>query len=581
MAVWKHKPIYESVARRLSAEIGVSLPIARLLIRRGYGKREKALRFLNPQPVHLLDPTLMRDMDRAVKRMEWACSRKEKIFIFGDYDVDGITSITLLVALLDSLGLHYRIYQPNRLKEGYGLTRAGVEMALDFGADLLFSLDCGTEAGDAIEYARSRGLDVIVIDHHKQKDGLPPANAILNPNRGDCSYPFKELAAVGVVFKFLHAGVSTWQARLDWERLYQIAALGTVADVVPLIEENRVVTKIGLYFLEQRPDPALAELLRVAGVAPGRLDSGHLSFQIAPRLNAAGRMGCPETGRRLLLSKDKEEINDLAQQLDRLNSRRRLLQSKIYEQSLAMIEANPGKYLRNVIVVAGDGWNKGIVGIVAAKIQERYYRPTVVIALDGKEGTGSARSIPGFDIFSAIKQCSSFLSRFGGHSAAAGLSLDRERIDEFRDRFNLVAEGILGKDGLRPELEIDTELQISEVNFKLIKELNRFEPFGAGNRRPVFLSSMIPVIGTPMIMGKKKNHLKIQVHTPDNIRECVGWNMAHRVNELKTEHLDLAYHLKSDKWNGSHRIQIVLKDFRLPKKEIDENNRLSCSSGRI
>ncbi|MEA1926710.1 MAG: single-stranded-DNA-specific exonuclease RecJ, partial [Candidatus Auribacterota bacterium] len=415
MAIWKQEYIDEETARRLSGEVGVSLPVARLLLKRGYGELEAARRFLNPQPVHLRDPFLMADMDKAVERMGKAISAQEKIFVFADYDVDGVTSITLLVALLDEVGIEYRVHQPNRLQEGYGLSRAGVDLALDFGADLLFSLDCGTEAGEAIEYARSRGLDVVVIDHHKQKGSLPPAYAVINPSRDDCSYPFKGLAAAGVVFKFLQAGYSTWKVRLDWERLYQIAALGTVADVVPLIDENRVLAKVGMYFMGRKPDSALGALLRVAGVETGSLNAGHLSFQLAPRLNAAGRMGSPELGRRLLLSKDPSEMKELAGKLDSLNSRRRSLQADILEESVAMIEADPGKYLGNVIVVAGKGWNKGIVGIVAAKIQEKYYRPTVVIALEGEKGTGSARSIPGFDLFSAISRCASLLSRFGGH----------------------------------------------------------------------------------------------------------------------------------------------------------------------
>ena len=562
MAIWREESIDEITARRLSGEVGVLLPVARLLLKRGYGESEAARRFLNPQPVHLLDPFLMLDMEKAVERMGRAISGKEKIFVFGDYDVDGVTSITLLCALLDCVGADYRLHQPNRLKEGYGLSREGVEMALDFGADLLFSLDCGTEAGAAIEYAKSRGLDVIVIDHHKQKDELPPAYAVLNPNRNDCPYPFKGLAAAGVVFKFLHAGFSRWKVRLDWERLYQIAALGTVADVAPLVDENRVITKVGLYFLGRNPDPSLGGLLRVAGIEPGNLNAGHLSFQLAPRLNAAGRMGSPEIGRGLLLSKDPVEIRELAEKLDRMNYQRRSIQAEIYDQSMAMIDSDRAKYLRNVIVVAGEGWNKGIVGIVAAKIQERYYRPTVVIALDGDDGSGSARSIPGFDLFSAISRSSSLLSRFGGHRAAAGLSIDRGRIDDFRDEFDRVAGEMLGGDDLVPKLKIDAELSISEVGLSLIDELESLEPFGMGNRRPIFSSSEISISGAPVVMGKKKDHLKIRVGRDGDTRECVGWGMAHRIEELSAEMIDVAYQLKADEWRERRRVQMVLKDFR-------------------
>jgi len=562
MAIWKEQSIDEAAARRLSGEVGVSLPTARLLLQRGYGEPESARRFLNPQPADLLDPYLMMDMERAVERMKRAISEKEKIFVFGDYDVDGVTSITLLIALLDEVGAEYRLHQPNRLKEGYGLSRAGVDRALEFGADLLFSLDCGTEAVEPIEYAKSRGLDVIVIDHHKQKDELPPAYAVLNPNRKDCPYPFKGLAAAGVVFKFLQAGFSRWQVRLDWERLYQIAALGTVADVAPLIGENRILTRVGLYFMDRKPDPALGALLRVARVEPGKLKASHLSFQLAPRLNAAGRMGSPEIGRKLLLSRDPAEIRGLAEKLDRLNYQRRSLQSDIYDESTALIEADPEKYLRHVIVVAGEGWNKGIVGIVAAKIQERYYRPTVVIALEGEEGSGSARSIPGFDLFSAISRCDSILSRFGGHKAAAGLSLDRGRIDEFRERFDRVAEEMLGEDDLIPRIRIDAGLSLTEAGLPLIDELDLLEPFGMGNRRPVFFSTALPLAGRPVVMGKKKNHLKLRVGEAGDTRECVGWDMARRIEELETGRIDIVYQLKADEWRDRRRVQMMLKDFR-------------------
>jgi len=365
-----------------------------------------------------------------------------------------------------------------------------------------------------------------------------------------------------VVFKFLHAGFAGWKAHLDWERLYQIAALGTVADVAPLVDENRVITKVGIHFLGRKPDPALAALLEVAGVEPGQSNAGHLSFQIAPRLNAAGRMGSPEIGRRLLLSKDPGEIRELAGYLNKLNHQRRSLQADIYDQSVAMIESDLAKYLGNVIVVAGEGWNKGIVGIVAAKIQERYYRPTVVIALDGNDGSGSARSIPGFDLFSAISRCSSSLLRFGGHKAAAGLSIDRGRIDEFRDRFDRATAELLGEDDLVPKLAIDAELSISEVGLKLIDELTSLEPFGMGNRRPVFSSSAVALSGSPVVMGKKKNHLKIKVGGGDNTRECVGWDMAHRIDDIPTDMIDVAYQLKADEWRNRRRVQMILKDFR-------------------
>lgn len=564
--IWQYQPVDAEAARELSRGVGVSLPLARLLIKRGYGEMDAARRFLNPQPSHLRDPYLMADMKRAIERMGEAIFRKERIFVFGDYDVDGVTSITVLSALLDAAGLPYRTYQPNRLKEGYGLSREGVDLALEAGATLLFSLDCGTEARDEIEYARSRGLDVIVIDHHKQRGELPPANAVLNPNRDDCLYPFKSLAAVGVVFKFLQGGLPAWKVGVDWERLYQLAALGTVADVVPLVDENRVLAKVGLYFLERAPNPALRALLEIARGTPGRLQARHLAFQIAPRLNAAGRMGRPEIGRRLLGSKDMREIHELAEELNRMNYERRALQADIFNGANALIEADRKRYLGNVIVVEGEGWNKGIIGIVAAKIQEKYYRPTVVIALEGEKGTGSARSVPGFNLFDAVSRCSDCLSSFGGHKSAAGLRIERSRIDEFRSVFNHAAGEMLGETGLTPVLPVDGELDLEEATIELIEELERLAPFGMGNRRPVFCSTARIVAGSPYVMGRAKNHLKFRLKGEGSPRECVGWEMADRVGDLHLRPIDVAYHLKVNDFRNQRRVQLVLKDFRQIKE---------------
>ncbi|MFH1037948.1 MAG: single-stranded-DNA-specific exonuclease RecJ [PVC group bacterium] len=560
--IWCCQPVDEETARRLSGSLGVSLPLARLLVRRGYEEEETARRFLSPHPSQLRDPYLMADMKKAVARLGRAISEKEKVFIFGDYDVDGVTSITILSALLDAAGVPYRAYQPNRLKEGYGLSREGVDRALEYGASLLFALDCGTEAGEEIAYARSRGLDVIVIDHHTQRGPLPDAAAILNPNRADCPYPFKGLAAVGVVFKFLHGGLAEWSVPVDWERLYQLAALGTVADVAPLVDENRVLVAAGLHFLESRPDPPLRALLEVSGFTSGRLTAGQLAFQIAPRLNAAGRMGRAELGRQLLAARDRGEMRNLAEQLNRLNDERRSLQAAILDEAGEKIEAEREKYLGSVIVVEGEGWNKGIVGIVAAKLQERYYRPVVVIALEGERGTGSARGIPGFNLFEAVSRCAEYLTAFGGHQAAAGIRIDRERIDDFRKALDRVAGVMLGKESPVPELEIDAEIELEEATIELAGELDRLEPFGHGNPRPVFCSVTKSMAGSPSVMGKKNNHLKIRLLGEGGTWECVGWEMAPRVSDLDSGPIDIAYQIRTDTFRSRPRVQLVLKDFR-------------------
>ncbi len=560
--IWRYQSPDDPAARSLVSALGVSLPLARLLVARGYGDEEAARRFLSPHPDQLRNPYLLKDMDRAVERMGKALAGKERVYVFGDYDVDGLTSIAQVVSLLEAAGVPHRVGQPHRLREGYGLNRAGVERALEFGAGLLLTLDCGTEAAAEIEYARSRGLDVIVIDHHRPTGPLPEATAVLNPSREDCAYPFKGLAAAGVVFKFLHGGKDRWRIKLDWEKLYQLAALGTVADVTPLVDENRVLAAVGLHFLARRPHPGLRALLDAAGVEPGPMTAYNLAFQIAPRLNAAGRMGEVELARRLLTSSDGVELAGLADRLDRLNRERRAEQAAIFREAEAMIEADRPRHLGLGIVVAGQGWNKGIVGIVASKIQEKYYRPTVVIGLEGEAGSGSARSIPGFNLFAAISRCREHLLSFGGHRAAAGLRIEAPRIDEFRRAFQAASAEALGGKEPVPELEVDGVLDPEEIGLELLEELARLEPCGAGNPRPVFSTAIGGLLSPPRVMGKASNHLKFGLPGSPEEWDCLAWGMAGRIEEIAAGPLDLAFQLKADEFRGRRRVQLILKDFR-------------------
>ena len=560
--IWLRKDSDEAAARALSADLGISLPLARLLADRGYGDPESARRFLEPQPAHFHNPFLLKDMDRAVERMGAAIAAKEKVFVFGDYDVDGLTSTAQIAHLLEAAGLPHRLYQPNRLKEGYGLSREGVERALDFGAGLMLVLDCGTEAAEKIELARSRGLDVVVIDHHRPSGPLPEAAAVLNPARRDCAYPFKGLAGAGVAFKFLHGGKDRWGVKLDWGRLYQLAGLGTVADVTPLVDENRVLAAAGISFLVRRPHPGLRALLDAAGVKPGTVTTYNLAFQIAPRLNAAGRLGKAELARKLLTSNDREEINPLAALLDRLNRERQAEQRKIFRQAEEKIESDRARYLGKGIVVDGEGWNKGIVGIVASKIQEKYWRPTVVIAREGKLGSGSGRSIPGFDLFGAISRCREYLVTFGGHRAAAGLRIETPRIDEFRRAFAAAAERELKEADLIPRLEIDGVLDPAEIGLELMEELERLEPCGEGNPPPVFTTAIDRLPSSPRTIGKTGSHLKFSLPGAPADWACLGWGMAGRSEELAAGPVEIAYRIQADDFRGRRRVQLILKDFR-------------------
>lgn len=559
--IWRYPTPDDRAAGPLAAALKISLPLARLLQERGYGDPDSAGRFLSPHPSHFHDPFLIRDMDRAVERMGRAIAGRERVFVFGDYDVDGLTSIAQVSHLLERAGLEHQLYQPNRLKEGYGLSREGVERALHFGAGLMLVLDCGTEAAEKIDRARSRGLDVIVIDHHRPSGPLPEAIAVLNPAREDCSYPFKGLAAAGVVFKFLHGGKGRWKVKLEWERLYQLAGLGTLADVVPLVGENRVLAAAGLSFLRRRPHPGLRALLDAAGVNDGPVTAHDLAFLVAPRLNAAGRLGKAELARQLLTSSDRAEIVSLAALLDRLNRERQAEQRAICRQAEEMIESDRKKYLGKGIVVDGEGWNKGIVGIVASKIQEKYWRPTVVIARQEELGSGSGRSIPGFDLFTAITRCREHLLTFGGHKAAAGLRIETSRIDDFRRAF-AAAAGELKDEDLIPRLAVNGTLEPDEIGLELLEELERLEPCGEGNPRPVFATTVEKLPWPPRVMGKTNSHLKFSLPGSSGGWDCVGWGMAGRAEELAAGPVEIAYHLQSDIFRDRRRVQLILKDFR-------------------
>lgn len=560
--IWKVPRIDEEKAVLLAEDLSLSLPLARLLLLRGFKEAACARRFLEPRPEDTHDPYLMADMEKAVERTLRAIREKEKILIFGDYDVDGVTSITVVASLLRAAGVDFITHQPNRLEEGYGFQAAGAELARREGCGLILTVDCGTGAHAAIRQAREFGIDVIVIDHHQPRGGLPPATAILNPTRPDCSYPFKGLAAVGVAFKFLQAGKKRWGVELPRSRIWQLAALGTVADMVPLLDENRIIVRMGLELLRKRSDPSLRALAAVAGLEPQDLNTHHLSFQFAPRLNAAGRLGSPEVGLDLLGGSDPEVIRELAIELNRLNQVRRNVQAGIYEEAELKLCRRSGKYPDRVIVVEGEGWSKGVVGIVASKLQEKYYRPIFVIGLEGEDGVGSGRSIPGFDLFGALSRCGDLLERFGGHRQAAGLSIKKGMIDRFRERINAVAAETLGEEGLTPKLRLDGELRLEEIDLKLLGELDRLEPFGLGNPRPVFFSSALNLKGFPRIMGREQSHLKIRVEDGREGRECVGWGMAYRAGELSRGRIDIAYQLKVNEWRGRRTVQLVLKDFR-------------------
>ena len=560
---WKFSDADERVVSLLARDASLPGPLAAILVRRGITAPGMARVFLEPRISDLHDPFLMDEMDTATERLRTAHERDERILLFGDYDVDGVTATAAMGKILECLGLRYAFCHPDRFAEGYGFNRRGVRLARQSGSSLIITLDCGTESAGPIAEARALGIDCIVIDHHLQRGDLPPANAVVNPKKARCPYPFEGLVSASVVLKFARALVEKVPLTIPWNELLQLAALGTVADVAPLRAENRIITLLGLDAINRSPLPGICALARAAGLGAGEIGAGHLAFQLGPRLNAAGRIGAPQLATQLLLESDEGTCHTIARELNRLNSARQSMEKSIVEEAVAQIEQREEIGGRKVLVVAGNNWHRGVVGIVAARILERYYRPTVVIALESGMGHGSARSIPAFDLFSGLSQCQDLFSTFGGHTHAAGLSLPEAKIDLFRERINAVADGVLSEDDLEPKLRVDGMVRLEELTFDLLRLFEKLEPFGAGNPRPVLVSNGVRLLGKPRIIGRTQNHIKLTLGPAVGRGpsfECVGWGMAGWLPAAGGDLLDVAFVPQLNEWNNVQRIQLVLKD---------------------
>src|SRR5436190_4830079 len=456
---WELQPCDAAATTTLAAALGIELAVARLLCQRGLSDPELAARFLNPSLDQLHDPMALADMRVAVDRILAAIARKERIAIHGDYDVDGITSTVILKRCLELLSADVVHFIAERLKDGYGLQPAAIERLHADGVALIVSVDCGIRGAEAALRARELGVDLIITDHHEPDDELPPALAVINPKRHDCTYPDKYLAGVGVALKLVQALCTKTGREHLLPGFVKVAAIGTLADVVPLVGENRVIAKIGLELLSKGPHKiGLRSLLDVCGLTGKTIDSYHIGFMLAPRVNAAGRMSTPDIATRLLLASDEalaEETRALAMQLDGENIRRQEEEAEILAAAKKIVQSDPDIGARSVLVVAGDGWHRGVIGIVASKLVDAFHRPAIVLAIENGVAHGSCRSIPHFDLLAALERCASLFIRFGGHKQAAGVTLDASRIKELRAAVNAVADETIGPDDLMPRLRID------------------------------------------------------------------------------------------------------------------------------
>ena len=563
---WSLKPgPMESDIRQLAGQINMDPVLAQLLLQRGIGDSESARTFFRPELSQLHDPFLMRDMDRAVERIERALGQQERILVYGDYDVDGTTSVALVSSFLKET--HPSLvdtYIPDRYLEGYGLSFQGVEYAQDNDISLVIALDCGIKALVQIAYAKEKGVDVIVCDHHIPGGELPPAVAILDPKREDCDYPYKELCGCGVGFKLIQALAGKRGREVEELRPYlDLVATAIGADVVPLTGENRVLAHFGLKVINSNPRTGIGALMELSKKKKKDFNLRDLIFHIAPRINAAGRIHKGAHAVALLNERDSVRAKEVAEEIERFNTERRELDQEITKEALDQIVEH-GEEGRFSSVVFKEDWHKGVIGIVAARLTETYYRPTLVFTKSGDRLAASARSVRGFDIYSALEDCSQYLEQFGGHTFAAGLTLLEDQYENFKQAFEEVVQKRLGTKTLKPEIQIDAELKLDQIGPKLMKQLNWFAPFGPGNPLPVFLARGLRDSGHARGVGSQGEHLKAALYQ-DGGRPlgAIGFGLGHKLEMVREgETFDAVFSLDENHWNGSVEIQMILKDLR-------------------
>lgn len=548
----------------LAKELGIPTLLSQILLNRGICCFDEARVFFRPDLEQLHDPFSMKDMDKAVERLYQALQSGEKILVFGDYDVDGVCGCSLLYLVLSSLvGPKISYYIPDRISEGYGLSKKGIDEALKQGVSLIVTVDCGVTAIEEIRYAKDHGIEVIVCDHHEPGEEFPDAVAVLDPKRPDCDYPFKELAGVGVGFKFmqgLHKRLELPESDLD--EYLDIVAIGSCADIVPLVDENRILVRHGLDRINHNPRFGVKALLETTGLNRKEMTVGLVVFVLAPRINAVGRMGDARRAVHLLTAESMQEARVMAKELERENQLRRNVDEDTLKEALEIVESQLDPINDHAFVLYKEGWHPGVIGIIASRILEKYYRPTVMISIMDGIGKGSARSISNFNIYEAIKECSDSLVAFGGHKYAAGLTIKQANIPEFVEKFNAVARDRIDPADLVPQMTIDCEANLSDFNNRFIRLLKLMGPFGPLNMRPVFVSRHLKIVGEPSIVGN--NHLKLRLEQDGVKMNAIGFNLADIKDELikNKEYLDCAYVLEENYWNGQKEIQLRLKDIK-------------------
>ncbi len=562
---WQLAEYEESKSEQIAKECGISPLLAKLLLIRGIDTAERANAFLQVNTDQFHDPYLLDGMDLAVTRIRQAIEHKEPICIYGDYDADGVSSTTLMIHVMRQLGAAFDYYIPNRFTEGYGLNQEAIAQIQARGFKLIITVDTGISAVQQVEYAKQLGIDVIVTDHHEPPEIIPDAYAVINPKKPGCKYPFDMLAGVGVAFKLAHALLGEPPMHLA-----DIAAIGTIADLVPLVDENRILATYGLERLNHTRHIGLKALIRVCGLDEKELTAGHVGFAIAPRINAGGRLETAEAAVKLLIETDYTQAEQYAKTLDQLNQERQELVQTITEEAEEMVRTLYPPDQHRVLVLAKEGWNPGVVGIVASRLVEKFYRPTIVLCIDPDKGTakGSARSIAGFDLYEALTACKELLPHYGGHTMAAGMTLPVENLEPFREKFHQYAKQTLTEENLIPLARVDITMPVDEIRLETIEEFARLAPFGMGNPTPIVLLENVELSSMRKI-GRDDSHIKCAIAANGCSVDSIGFSMAHICDGITpAAKAHVIGELSVNEWNGSRKPQFVLKDVAVRHRQL-------------
>ncbi len=570
---WNYLPL-TSEEREIEEQLAVKFPncpsIARLLVQRGVKTWDEAQQFFYPSLNQMPDPFLMRDMEKAVERLNEALGSKEKIMVYGDYDVDGTTAVALVYRYLQNFYSNIVYYVPTRDDEGYGISLQSVDYAASIGVKLIIVLDCGIKAIEEIAYAKSKGIDFIVCDHHVPDDVLPDAVAILNPKLKDDKYPFKELSGCGVGFKFMQAFAKSNGINniYDLESLLDLLAVSIAADIVPIVGENRIMAYYGLKRLNSNPNVGLRSIIRLCGLGNKELTISDIIFKIGPRINASGRMESGAESVELLVTKNLSQANEISKRIDQYNKNRKSLDRQITEEANKIIKEHKAQIQgRKPIVIYDRNWHKGIIGIVASRLAEFYFRPSVVLTYaDNGIATGSSRSVRGFDVYSAIRSCRDLLENFGGHTNAVGLSIKEENIKEFRHRLSDYVEQHIQDDQITPQLNLDCEIDFEAINSALLKTMRLFNPFGPENPKPLFFTRNVYDSGTSKIVGKKMEHIKLDLvdGKSKKVMNGIAFNMAKYFDYIKSHRpFDICYTIEESKHRNNTTVQLQVKGIRI------------------